>query len=618
MGKVRKSAAVVRMPEKAGPRVPSWLTPALIVALIALTVFVYAPVRNFDFVEIDDPAYVRENLHIAGGLTWAAVSWAFTSVHAAYWLPLTWISYMVDVEIFGGIDAGGHHITNLILHVVNTILLFGFLRRTTGAPGRSAFVAALFAIHPLHVESVAWITERKDVLSTFFWLVTMWAYLWYVQRPGWRRYAWIVAAITLGLMAKPMLVTLPFALLLLDVWPLNRIALAGATWSTWKVLVYEKLPLLVVTIAASIVAFVAQRGGGAASTLDALPMALRLQNAAVSYVRYLVMMVWPANLTVFYPYPPSYSPWVVAGAVAVLSIVTAAVVLLAKRAPYLAVGWFWYLGTLVPVIGIVQVGLQAVADRFTYVPLVGIFAMIAWGATAAAGSSRSARAGLALCAVAVVGASSLQARTQLGYWHDSVPLWTHAVEGALGLDNYQAHMALGRILNDQGRLGEALTHCEEAVRLRPASADAQHILGLVLVKLDRLDEAGMHLAEAIRARPDMAEARGSLGQVLARQGRIDEAIAEYSEALRLKPDVAEIHNNLGAALAGRGDFDQALEHFRAAVRLKPGFEMARMNIGAALLKSGRLAEALQVFQDVLQRNPQQATARRAVEQLSRH
>jgi Tfp pilus assembly protein PilF len=582
-----------------------------------MTVLVYAPVRHFDFVEIDDPVYVRENAHVAGGLTWEGVSWAFTSTHAAYWIPLTWISYMADVDAFGGVNAGGHHVTNLALHVANTLLLFGLLRRTTGALGRSAFVAALFALHPLHVESVAWVTERKDVLSTLFWMLTMWAYVWYVRQPGWRRYVWIVIGVAFGLMAKPMLVTLPFVLLLLDVWPLCRVAPAAA-WPAWKPLVIEKLPLLAVTVAASVVAFLAQQGGGAAPTLDGLPVGLRVQNAAVSYVSYIAKMCWPSDLFVFYPYPPSISPWAVTGAVTLLLAITAVVVRLRTRAPYLAVGWFWYLGTLVPVIGLVQVGVQAMADRFTYVPLIGLFVMVAWGATALAGSSRPRRAGLVAAAVIVIGASGVQARSQLAYWHDSVPLWTHAVEGALGLDPYHAHVELGRILSSKGRLDEALAHDQVAIRLRPASVEAQHNLGLVLVKLGRIDEAGEHFTAAVRARPDMAEARVSLGQVRAWQGRSGEAIAEYSEAVRLKPELAEVRNNLGTLLAEQGRFDEAVVQFRAAVQRSPEFDTARANLGLALARLGRLDEALQEFRAVLLHNPRHALARQAVEQLSRH
>jgi Flp pilus assembly protein TadD len=619
MKKSRKPATAVQTPDASRTRTPSWWTLGLVVALVGVTLLVYAPVRHFDFVEIDDPVYVRENPHVAAGLTWEGVSWAFTSVHAAYWLPLTWVSYMADVEVFGGVDAGGHHVTNLILHITNTLLLFGLLRRTTGSLGRSAFVAALFAVHPLHVESVAWITERKDVLSTLFWMLTMWAYVWYVRKPGWRRYACVVTCMALGLMAKPMLVTLPFVLLLLDVWPLNRATLSrGAPWSQWKPLVVEKLPLFLVTIAASVIAFLAQEGGGAATTFDALPLGMRLQNGAVSYVAYLGQMFWPSGLAVFYPLPPSIPAWTVVGALLVLALVTVLVIRAARRHPYLLVGWFWYLGTMMPVIGLVQVGLQARADRFTYVPLIGVFLMGAWGVWDLAGRSRSARTAVTVAALVVVAASGVQARSQLGYWRDSVTLWTRAVEGALGLGNFQAHVALGQVLRDQGRFGEALGHYQEAIRLRPTSADAQHNLGLVLMKLGRSDEALSHFMEAVRAKPDMAEARSELGLLLSRQGRVDEAIAEYAEAVRLNPELPEVHNNLGVLLAQQARLDEALVQFAAAVQQRPDFETARVNLGLALAKTGRLDEALREFQAVLLRNPQHALARQAVDQLSRH
>jgi Tfp pilus assembly protein PilF len=588
------------------------------VALMAATLWVYAPVRHFDFVEIDDPAYVSENPHIASGLTGEAVTWAFTRMHAAYWLPLTWISYMADVEIYGSVRAGGHHVTNVVLHVANTLLLFILLLATTRARGPSAFVAALFALHPLHVESVAWITERKDVLSTFFWMLTLLAYVWYTRRPGWRRYAAVAVGAVLGLMAKPMLVTLPFLLLLLDVWPLARVRLSRDDgWPAWKPLLVEKVPLLLLAVAAAVVTFWAQQAGGATPPLAAIPLGLRLENAVVSYVAYLRQTVWPAGLTVFYPYPPSIPAYFVAGALAVLLAITVAVLLAARRRPYLMVGWFWYLGTLVPAIGFVQAGIQARADRFTYVPLIGVFIMAAWGARELAARSRAWRLTLATLGIVVVSASAVGARNQLGVWHDSVTLWTRAMECTLEVGEYDAHVGLGRVLMQQGRLQEALGHFTDAVRLRPDSAESQHSLGLVLLRLNRPDEAIEHFKVAVRIKPDLAEAHAGLGVALSRVGRNSEAIAEYEQAARLQPGLVEVHNNLGALLAGQGRLDEAIAQFDEAVRLNPDFEGARMNLGLALANAGRLEEALRQFQAVLARNPQQALARRAVEQLSR-
>ncbi len=624
MGKKRKSrpgAADQPVPtanRAEAARVSRWWVVGLAVALVAVTVWVYAPVRHFDFVEIDDPAYVSENPHIASGLTGEAVTWAFTRMHAAYWLPLTWISYMADVEIYGGVHAAGHHVTNLVLHLANTLLLFTLLLRTTRARGPSALVAALFAVHPLHVESVAWITERKDVLSTFFWMLTLVAYAWYARRPGWRRYIAVAVGAVLGLMAKPMLVTLPFLLLLLDIWPLERVRLAREDgWSVWKPLLIEKVPLLLLAVGASVVTYWAQQTGGATPPLAAIPVGLRLENAAVSYVAYLRQMLWPVGLTVFYPYPPSIPAYLVAGALAVLLVVTLAVLRGARRRPYLLVGWFWYLGTMVPVIGFVQAGIQARADRFTYVPLIGIFIMAAWGARELAARSQARRLALATLGIVVVSASAVGARSQVGTWQDSVTLWTRAMECTLGVGEYDAHVGLGRVLLNQGRLQETLGHFTEAVRLRPDAAESQRGLGLVLLRLDRPNEAIEHFRAAVKAKPDLAEAHAGLGVAFARTGRTSEAIAEYEQAVRLQPGLIEAHNDLGALLANQGRLNEAITQFDEAVRLNPDFEGARMNLGLALVNAGRLQEALRQFQAVLARNPQNVPARQAVEQLSR-
>jgi hypothetical protein len=346
-------------------------------ALVAITLAVYLPVRQFGFVNFDDPDYVSANAHIAHGLTRAAVLWAFTTGYAANWHPLTWLSHMIDVQVFG-VNAGPQHLVNLLLHVLNTLLLFGLLHRMTGARGRSAFVAALFAVHPLHVESVAWIAERKDVLSTLFWMLTMWAYVAYVRRPSWARYLGVAIAFALGLMAKPMLVTLPAVLLLLDVWPLGRTGVTRLLRPR-RALVLEKLPLFALAAVSSVMTFLVQRRGGAVSTVDQYPWASRVANALVEYVVYLGRMCWPARLSIFYPYSQSLPGWSVAGSLVLLVALSVAVFRAGGRRPYLVVGWLWYVVTLVPVIGLIQIGTQARADRYTYVPLIGIFIMAAWG-----------------------------------------------------------------------------------------------------------------------------------------------------------------------------------------------------------------------------------------------
>ena len=661
-----------------------WWAVAMVLALMVLNLAVFAPVRHYDFVQLDDPVQVSENQHVAGGLTWGAIGWAFTSAHAGYWMPLVWLSHMTDVQIYG-MKAGPHHVTNLLLHVANTLLLFGLLWRLTGSVGRSGFVAALFAVHPLHVESVAWITERKDVLSTLFWMMAIWAYVWWVHKRGAARYVLVVLTFALGLMAKPMIVTLPLVLLLVDVWPLGRLSGVGLRPSTLGLgrpsssdrpkpeahppkprrerrhtrqgtrtkaqelrtrtgdqgpfdsrtsaalargrpagrdnllaLMVEKLPLFALALAGSIVAVLTQRAAGAVSDLQAAPFTLRVENALVSYVAYLGKMLWPAGLVPYYGFPQSIPAWQLAGAVLLLAAITLAVVRLAARCPYLLVGWFWYLVTLLPVIGLVQVGVQGMADRFTYVPLIGIFIMMAWGVPDLLARVRMPRREMmaAVAAVIVVVACAVSARAQVGYWRDSVSMWTRTTEVTMHTDAYHAHLALGSTLRLQGRLDEALSHFAEAARLQPRSAEAQYELGATYATQGRYEDAMSRLSQALRLKPDLAAAHLDLATVFARQQRLDEAIAHYRAALSIAPDAPDAHNNLGAALAQQGKLQEALPHFAEAVRLKPDFESARMNLGVALANTGRPQEALQQFQEAVRLDPRNDAARRAVEQLS--
>jgi protein O-mannosyl-transferase len=488
----------------------------VVLALAALTVAVYAPVGHFDFVQLDDPAYVTENPNVLGGLTLEGLSWAFTTGHAANWHPVTWLSHMLDVQLFG-VAAGAHHLTSLALHAANTLLLFGLLVLLTGALWRSALVAALFAVHPLHVESVAWVAERKDVLSTFFMLLTLWAYAGFVRHVGpaataggatagrSRRvyYALMLVVFALGLMAKPMLVTLPFVLLLLDVWPLERL---NPAWPR----VREKLPLFVMAAASSIVTFVVQQRGGAVTPFEVHPFSLRLQNAVVSVVAYLRDALWPAGLTVLYSFPSAVPPEQVAISLAVLAVVSLAAYRLARREPYLLVGWLWYLGTLVPVAGLVQVGVQARADRYTYVPLIGVFIMVAWGLAALVGRRPRLRMVVSAAAIGAIVGCAVTARVQAGYWTDSVALWTRATMITLHVDEFEAHMSLGTALGNQGRVDEAREHFAEAARLRPESDAAHCSLGIALARSGRLTDAVRELNEALRLNPGNQAARRAL------------------------------------------------------------------------------------------------------------
>jgi tetratricopeptide (TPR) repeat protein len=567
--------------------------------LITATAAVYAPVRQFGFVW-DDPDYVTENVHVGQGLTWQGVQWALTSTDAANWHPVTWLSHMLDVQLYG-MNAGPQHVTNLVLHILNALLLFGLLYRMTGAWGRSTFVAGLFALHPLHVESVAWIAERKDVLSTLFWMLTMWAYVGYARRPGLRRYLPVVLWFGLGLMAKPMLVTLPFVLLLVDFWPLQRMEPGGLAR-----LVKEKLPLFAMAAISSVVTVVAQRQGGAVAGLWRVPLGVRLLNAPASYLAYIGKMLWPVRLAAFYPLDAATPVLQALLGALLLTGTTLLAIRAGRRHGYFLTGWLWYLGTLVPVIGLAQVGGQSMADRYTYVPLIGLFVIIAWGAPELAGRWRYGRAALAGAAACVLLACAALARAQAGYWSDGVTLWQHALE--VTEHNYAAHANLGGILLKQGKTDEAIAHFVAAQRIKPDLAEAQADLGMAYLSQGKFDEAAQRFAAALRIDPNYAEAHATLGNALARQGKVEEAIGEYKEALRLRPAYAEAYNDLGVALGLEGKLYDAGRQFAEAIRINPGFAEAHDNLGNALAGQGKMDEAIGQFGEALRLNPDYAEA----------
>lgn len=560
-------------------------------ALSLTTLAVYSPVTRFDFVNFDDPDYITSNPHVRQGLTADGIEWALTSGEAANWFPVTRLSHMLDVQLFG-LDAGWHHLTSVVFHALATLLLFAFLYRTTGARWPSAFVAFLFALHPLHVESVAWVTERKDVLSAFFWFLALWAYARYAERrlTGW--YLLTLLAFCLGLMSKPMIVTLPFLMLLLDVWPLRRAQNVRLLW--------EKLPFFALSIGAAMVAYAVQSSAGAAEAIQ-VPMGLRAENALVSYVIYIVKMVWPSGMTVFYPYPHDLPVWQVASAGLLLAGVTV-LVLRFRSHPYLVVGWLWYLGTLVPVIGLVQVGAQARADRYTYIPVVGLSIMLAWGAADPA--LRWPRTKPAIVALAALACSACVALTcvQLRYWRNSESLFQRAID--VTSDNYVAEHNLGTYLMEEpGRLPEAIHHLEAAVRIKPDSARAHTDLGNALTKLPgRLPDAIAEYQTALRFSPGSAIPHYNLGNALAVVDRLPEAITEWEKAIRLDPGyaprlkqgLAEAHNNLGVTLTSTpGRLPEAISHFEAALRIAPDYADAHYNLGVALSNTpGRMTQAI--------------------------
>ncbi|MEO8603036.1 MAG: tetratricopeptide repeat protein, partial [bacterium] len=617
-------------------------------------------------VEFDDPAYVSENPFVRRGLTWDGVRWAFTTGRLGNWNPLTWLSYMLDVSLFG-VDAGAQHLVNLAFHLANTLLLFALLARMTRAAWPSAVVAALFGLHPLHVESVAWIAERKDVLSTLCWFLLLWSYLRYVETRAWRWYAAALLSFGLGLMAKPMLVTAPFALLLLDIWPLGRVAwfrtasaapspsprrrearrAAAAVPASKPVapplttLLLEKAPLLLLTIAFSAMAYAMQVRSGAVAPADALPLGLRLANALVAYVRYLMMALWPADLAVLYPFDTALPSWQPIAAALCLLAISAAVLRAARRCPYALVGWLWYLGTLVPVIGLVQIGSQALADRYTYVPLLGIFIIVAWGGRDLAVRWAMPAPLVGALSGGVLAVYAAAAWAQVGVWRDGVTLLSHTVRvtgpNCVARNNLGVALAargeveaaeeafrealriksdfgdpynnIGLLLWRQGRREEAAAQYRAALQYGPYSAETHSNLGLVLNELGRRDEAIAHLTQALEIDPSFAGAHVNLGNALRDSGRPQEAIAHYEQALRLKPDYADAYNNLGATLAQQGQRDAALAQLRTALRYDAGSADVRNNLALLLAGLGQADEAIAQWRAAARLQPQDAGVR---------
>ncbi len=627
--------------------------PAVISVLLALaTLLAYNVVGRHGFVDYDDGDYVSANPHVESGLTPANVAWSFTTGHASNWHPLTWLSHMLDYQLFGR-NPGAQHLVNLALHLANTILLFLLLRRMTGAHWRSAMVAGLFALHPIHVESVAWLSERKDVLSTFFLFLTLGAYARYAQSPKSRIQGskpqaqrpkapakspqsavrhpqshtgpggtWhlglgtlnlIVALVffALGLMSKPMLVTVPFLLLLLDYWPLNRLRLEGpelqaadrglksVDWRLLPRLVLEKAPFFALAAVSSVVTFLVQRKGGAVST--ALSLEQRAGNAVVSYARYLWKTLWAENLAVLYPHPGNWPLWQIAGCALILAAMFALVIWLGRSRPYLAVGWLWFFGGLVPVIGLVQVGIQSMADRYTYVPLVGIFVAVVWAAWDLALRFHWRREGLAAVSVFVLSICVLLTMRQAAFWRDTESLFGHAVE--VEPRNYLAYNNLGYYYANHGRPAEALENYRKSIEINPNYEDALNNMGHALAQQQRHAEALPYYERALRIRPLHVEVNNNYGNALSELGRIDEAIAHYRIALEQKPGHADAHNNLGIALAMKGQLDEAVPHFREAIRLKPNYASAHSNLGNALAVQQKWDEAIREYQECLRLNP---------------
>ena len=613
------------------PCFSAWLL-ALLLAL--MTIATYWPATHHDFVNYDDNIYVTSNVHVQNGLTVESIKWAFLNPVSANWHPVTMLSHMLDCQLFG-LEPWGHHLTSLLLHALNTVLVFLLLRSMTGALWRSVLVAALFGVHPLHVESVAWVAERKDVLSAFFGLLALWTYARYVQkseargqksdlrplssvlRPLASGFYWLsLFFFTLGLMSKAMLVTLPFVMLLLDYWPLERFAIYDLRFTNFRSflshvtshtsLFLEKIPFFALAAAASVVTFVVQKQGGTVITVENLPLGARAANALISCCRYLGKMFWPADLAVYYPHP-GYWPQAEVLLAGVFLCGTSALIFFGRRRyPFLLVGWLWFIGALVPVIGLVQVGGQSMADRYTYIPSLGVLILVIWGAYELARHWRYHVIALAVAGLAAIVLCIAMTRQQLGYWQDSETLFRHALK--VTENNPLAHKTLGDALFDEGQTREAVSQYQEAIRLKPDDTLVHNNLGSALFKKGQTDEAISQYQEVIRLKPDYAEAHYNLGIALLKKGQTDEAINQYREAIRLKPGYAEARYNLGITLLKTGHTDEAISQFQETIRLKPNDADAYNNLGNALLNHGQTGAAISQFQEVIRLKPGDAVA----------
>ena len=620
----------------------------LIVAaiLVGLTIASYSRTGGLGFLRYDDNAYITDNAHIRNGLDRASVAWSMTTLYQ-YWHPVTWLSHTIDCQLYG-LNPAGHHLTNAIIHALNVILLFFMLRGLTGATWRSGFVAAMFAVHPLNVESVAWVAERKNVLSALFFILAIWAYCWYARSPRWSRYLPVLGLFALGLMAKPMIVTLPFVLLLMDYWPLRRFHFGlspdgppcddsngsrsnqelvqwqpqGIAW-----LALEKVPMLVLAAGACVITVIAQNKDGALASTVNYPMNLRWQNALVSYVKYLQQMVWPSGFSLIYPFPDRPLPaWQIGLAAVALVSVTVCAVVTAKRFKYFIVGWLWYLGTLVPMIGLVQVGSQARADRYAYVTLIGIFIAAVWGIAEFTRLSRRAGSVIGALGLCVLVVLSVDTFRQTGYWRNDITIMQHAV--TVSEDNYIARNILATDLAIDGRLDEAISEFSKITAADPVYDKAQNALGMVCVQKGKLDDAISHFKSAIAFNPQYADPYNRLGAALMDEGHIQEAIPFFRKALEYSPNHPSAWANLGAAFEASGDTAQAMDYYSQALQLTirhlTGDSLpeavetaAKINyrMGDLLARGGRTAEARDRYLESLKFSPGYRPAAERLEQL---
>jgi len=572
--------------------------------LIVVTLLVYAPIRHHEFIGFDDDLYVTENFWIQQGLNPDTVIWAMTSFKEGVWNPLTWLSFMLDYQLFG-LDPAGFYLTNFLLHLASAVLLFLVLHQLTGALWCSVLVAALFALHPLNVESVAWVTERKNVLSTLFGMLSLGAYLGYVRKPGWLRYLGIMGALALGLMAKQMLVTLPCVLLLLDYWPLGRLGKTGKDFQErLPRLVLEKLPLMIPVVVASMLTLAAAQSVGGISSLDSVSWGSRLSNAVLSYALYLKKMVLPNDLAIFYPRSDTLPDF---GAMALAVLVLGGIswgVWWRRRSGYPVVGWLWYLGTLFPVIGLVQVGGQAMADRHSYIPLIGVFIILVWGSVELSDHLRLGNMWRVSVGLGAVGSLAVLTQIHLSYWQDSRTLFEHALE--VTSRNHIAHIGLGLALKQQGDLDAAMTHFQEALQIDPGYSRAHNNAGMILAEQGQLVDATEYFSEALRLNPSLLAAQNNLGMVYRIQGNYPEAIRHFSKVLETDSSYVRAHANMGLVMEAQNDFQEAIVWHQRALRISPRRFATLNNLGLAFMETGQLDQAAIHFAQAIEINPDSA------------